>query len=983
MRASRHTARAVAMGSTFALALFSGSAKARAQGSWLPYGVSGASDVGVSANGAVWTIGKEAGSIRTLLRVGETTFASPPGTPTRVGADPSGLPWVVNSLGELHHWVRSSTGVEAWAKAPVKAMDVAVGANGSVWAIGTDQRIMRLRGDAWDAIDGAGTRIAVDPAGNPWVVNAGGQIWKHSATGWSLLDGKATDIAIAPDGSVFILGTTPVAGGFEVLRRNGTTWEHIVGGGGVAISAGLHALYVARDAVTNTVVMNTYPTLAVNYHPTTTTSTSATAATATNSGSIVIAPQPVPTLAPPATTSTTKTTTTTTSVVSPITVQLTGGSIDVTPLPPTTSTTTTSIVSGTISQTTYNPSVASDSKLVITGLRPSSSVTTIPGEALCPLFTTLPPTPGRLTKGCSLFGRPARPLGPAPKKQCDAPAFTDPRNGGECWSCPTSYVRNASAVTQPDACWKPVSELLSAATQTGRTGCGSGSFGDPRNGGECWACPAGYGRTLEAVTADRACSKTIIGPFSVASFKGKIGTCNGSSFFDPIDGGTCWTCPAQYRRTALSVTSSKACAQTVPTQYSVATVLNACSASYDSPRGYGTAFREDRNGGECWACPIPLERAKGSDVTTKSRSGIDAACMAGGDTDRIVWQLGQYPEPGLYRFMPGLLSMAMASPKAVDAFLLKSAGGDQAEKRALWAAMISDPAGSAELKALIFASLLTVAKQEKPDLPAKYTLNDFESYMRDRRVYIAEEAVRMHEKWLDVDAYNTTQSVGNSNAFSGMDIGVMGKAGADYKGYAWSAAVPDSAAIEFVLASVALSNPDLTGAFGTSMDTGPRSFKVSDVTSVVVAFEKALDKGIDKAAKVVERAAIAGKAGRGVNGLKGAQGVLLGLTLVAAALDLYEVINTMIEKDKIEKEYAGLVEEASKPVTVREMLESTKPDQHSLLMYWGLVTSPYKASNLLNSGAINTADLCAPTLWEDDCKAAKLVIAAAAKAAGN
>jgi hypothetical protein len=52
-------------------------------------------------------------------------------------------------------------------------------------------------------------------------------------------------------------------------------------------------------------------------------------------------------------------------------------------------------------------------------------------------------------------------------------------------------------------------------------GCGNGAFYDPRNGGECWSCPPGFNRTWDPVTADRACSKSWVGPFSKATYHRK------------------------------------------------------------------------------------------------------------------------------------------------------------------------------------------------------------------------------------------------------------------------------------------------------------------------------------------------------------------------------------------------------------------------------------------------------------------------------
>jgi hypothetical protein len=148
-----------------------------------------------------------------------------------------------------------------------------------------------------------------------------------------------------------------------------------------------------------------------------------------------------------------------------------------------------------------------------------------------------------------------------PAKGKYAAAFYDMIDGGTCWSCPKGYKRTAASVKAKNACVG-----FKKATYKGKYGCkrkyGGGAFYDPRKGGECWTCPRGYKRTLEAVTSGKACSKGVFGPFSRATRKGKSG-CN-SGFKDPIDGGTCWSCPRGAKRTVFSVKSNKACE--VPTK---------------------------------------------------------------------------------------------------------------------------------------------------------------------------------------------------------------------------------------------------------------------------------------------------------------------------------------------------------------------------------------------------------------------------------
>jgi hypothetical protein len=143
-----------------------------------------------------------------------------------------------------------------------------------------------------------------------------------------------------------------------------------------------------------------------------------------------------------------------------------------------------------------------------------------------------------------------------PAKSSWQKAFFDLIDGGTCWSCPNGTVRSLASVKAKNACVG-----FTKATLRGKYGCKrkySGSFFDPRKGGECWKCPSGYKRTLTAVTHAKACAKDLVfGPWKKAAYKGKSGCDKG--FKDPIDGGTCWTCPSNSKRTVFSVKSNKAC----------------------------------------------------------------------------------------------------------------------------------------------------------------------------------------------------------------------------------------------------------------------------------------------------------------------------------------------------------------------------------------------------------------------------------------
>jgi hypothetical protein len=182
---------------------------------------------------------------------------------------------------------------------------------------------------------------------------------------------------------------------------------------------------------------------------------------------------------------------------------------------------------------------------------------------------------------------------------CASGSFSDPRNGGECWSCPSGYGRTVLyPVTSDKACEKPANVTYADADFQHSWGCdaGEGEFFDPRKGGECWKCPSNRPRrTAYSVTSDKACAtKEVIGEkLASATFKHKFKGCSGRGFYDPRKGGQCWTCPKGYDRTADAVTSNHACSKRVSEDYDPATKTGSVC-----PAG---AFA-DPNGG-CYSCP--------------------------------------------------------------------------------------------------------------------------------------------------------------------------------------------------------------------------------------------------------------------------------------------------------------------------------------------------------------------------------------------
>lgn len=197
----------------------------------------GANDVGVGANGSAWVVARGAAwADSAVYRWDGGTFVPESGiNGVGITVDADGLPWLVTADGSVYR--RTAT---AWQKLSGKGMDIAAGADGSVWLIGwpgspaevpvANSAIYRWTGSAWVEVGGAARRIAVDATGSAWIVTGTGDVFRRSGETWAKLPGRGSDIACGPEGSVWLTGY--VAGGLNnrpVYRWNGTTWEITIG----------------------------------------------------------------------------------------------------------------------------------------------------------------------------------------------------------------------------------------------------------------------------------------------------------------------------------------------------------------------------------------------------------------------------------------------------------------------------------------------------------------------------------------------------------------------------------------------------------------------------------------------------------------------------------------------------------------------------------------------------------------------------------
>lgn len=157
---------------------------------------------------------------------------------------------LLNALSAGPHAVVPGVNVSAandagmtWNQLPGRAFDIAVGANGAVWMLGTDtgkpgSGIFQWQNNGWVGIPGAAISLAVGPDGNPWIVNPQTQVLRWLGNQWQQLPGAAYEIAVGANGAVWAIGTNlPGNTGFGIYTWNGTAWQ-AVPGAGIKIAVG-------------------------------------------------------------------------------------------------------------------------------------------------------------------------------------------------------------------------------------------------------------------------------------------------------------------------------------------------------------------------------------------------------------------------------------------------------------------------------------------------------------------------------------------------------------------------------------------------------------------------------------------------------------------------------------------------------------------------------------------------------------------------
>ena len=116
---------------------------------------------------------------------------------------------------------------------PGEALDIGIGADGSVW-VASFEGIYFWNGLDWINAGGSASRIDVGPNGQPWVLGFSDRIYTLIDGFWQQLPGEGGDIGVGADGSVWVVA--PAEFGWDglekprgIFRWNGFDWERVYG----------------------------------------------------------------------------------------------------------------------------------------------------------------------------------------------------------------------------------------------------------------------------------------------------------------------------------------------------------------------------------------------------------------------------------------------------------------------------------------------------------------------------------------------------------------------------------------------------------------------------------------------------------------------------------------------------------------------------------------------------------------------------------
>ena len=204
-------------------------------------------DIGIGADSVVYVVGNvtvsSTGGYSISKLVGNSLVKLPDCAAIRVAVSPQGVPWVINKSNLIFRYNGTT-----WDQLPGTGTDIGIGADGSVFVIGTldvsptgGYNIMKWNGTGWDTLPNcAGIHIAVSPQGIPWVVNKSNIVYMNTGGElWVPIQGvSANDIGIGANGTVYVTGKDSTSANTNppVYQYTPNGWVVVPGISGISIA---------------------------------------------------------------------------------------------------------------------------------------------------------------------------------------------------------------------------------------------------------------------------------------------------------------------------------------------------------------------------------------------------------------------------------------------------------------------------------------------------------------------------------------------------------------------------------------------------------------------------------------------------------------------------------------------------------------------------------------------------------------------------
>ncbi|MEP6995734.1 MAG: tectonin domain-containing protein, partial [Acidobacteriota bacterium] len=641
----------------------------------------------------------------------------------------------------------------AYAPLSGKATDVGVGADGTMWMLGTDAgpggfNIYRRSGGNWQQIPGSATRIAVDPKGAAWVVNNTGNIFRWNGTAFDTMSGSAIDVGIGADGTVWILGTddaakrwtgsawTSIGGGAKsiavgpdgnpwVVNGAGDIWRHD-GKAWIALSG--HAADIAVDAAGSVFVVGG-PAAPGGLTVQQLAGTTWTADGSVGGVRIAAGPKGMVIVAQDA------------AAGSALQARLQEGTVLALPPP------SLMVVAPPSPSPVPAPAPPPPTPILIQG----TISMTVPLNINPAVTPNVPAGGGSVTSGSLVVGSsvPGVPTGSAPLivsgqyKTQVIPGSLACSDGGDVNSTRCGLV--------------PATDL-GTFTPKAPGDCPSGSFYDSFFGGSCWTC-GDWDRTAKPIDTEEACSGKV---YVKAISRGNAAVawnCPSDAFWDGWNGGTCWKCPDGYARSVSPINGDWGCFRQADKVAEFKKNLG-CSQQTEWSLGKPKPF-PDLGLNKCFACPTLDENTGEVLITQRSINAADSAqaCRiqfrwkpAGVKTLRVASSEGPGVLPGAAEIVGDILR----DPGQISDFFRYRATEEGVQPAALnaflerhWAELAANPNENETIKAMLFERVLRALDKPKDQRTAaeQRLLEAFREQTQARQVSVAQDALDMYHSW--------------------------------------------------------------------------------------------------------------------------------------------------------------------------------------------------------------------------------------------